>query len=469
LTLSAAATLVVMGGASASIWLMMRISLQQALDQTLHTEAQALASRLEEEDGRIEFEFEAAKAGQTARGRDSLVQVVTNDERLVFSSPELAGGRPLFRPGSQGARGEQVFWFRVHVPSLHDDLRVVALHAVAATANEGPPSGDGNALYAWVLVARSLQPLHDTLRRLAGVLSLTVAAASVAALLLSHFVARGGTAPIRALASDLSRVRAQRPELTIGFAAVPVELDPIVNTVEQLLERIRRELERQRQLTADVAHDLRTPLAGVRTLLDVCIQRPRQNQEYVATIQKAQAALRQLSELVDNVLTLARLDSEVDQPAWATVSVAEVVAGVIATLQPLATARGVTLRADCAGASTVRSDRNKLTKVLSNLLANAVEHSPASETVFVGVEAAADSLRITVEDRGPGIPPELRNRMFERFARGDTARAGDGHHGLGLPIARGLARLLGGDVQLDDSYTSGSRFVVVLPGAGTIA
>lgn len=466
LTLSAAATLVVTGGASASIWLMMRLSLQQALDQTLHAEAEALASRLEEEEeGRIEFEFEIANADNAAPGRDTLIQIVADDGRSVFSSPELAGTRQLFELASQDARGAHVLWFNARVPAPRHDLRVVALHAVAASGNESRASAGENACRAWVLVARSLQPLHDTLRRLAGVLALIVMAAGAAALLLGHFVARAGTAPIRALARDLSCVHVQRPELTIACSAVPVELDPIVNTVEQLLERIRLELERQRQLTADVAHDLRTPLAGVRTLLDVCVQRPRENLEYVATIQKAQAALRQLSELVENVLALARLDAAIDQPAWEMVSVPEVVAAAIAMVHSLAIARGVTLRTNYAGTDVARSDRNMLAKILSNLLTNAVEHSPASRSVLVDVEAAADSLRITVEDHGPGIPPALRDRVFERFARGDAARPGDGHHGLGLPIARGLARLLGGDVQLDDTYTGGSRFVVTLPGA----
>jgi signal transduction histidine kinase len=227
---------------------------------------------------------------------------------------------------------------------------------------------------------------------------------------------------------------------------------------------VRDELSRQKQLTADVAHDLRTPVAGVRTLLDVCLQRQRESPEYVAAIEKARAALRQLSRLLDDVLTLSRLEAGVDQPVLADTPLEEVFAAALATVQPLAATRDVTLQSEPARGMILLTDRVRLTKILTNLLGNAVEHSPPGKPVVLSCRTQNETLELTVTDQGAGVPPAMRQRIFDRFVRGDDARTReDGHHGLGLPIAAGLARSLGGEVTLDEVRELGSRFVVTVP------
>lgn len=452
------------GGASVLIWLMMSYSLRQAFDQMLRTEAMTVASRLETDRGRIELELAPDSAGPVSSEGGALVKVFEDGGRIVFSSPELADTPELAVP-AEGNSVEGVSWFDVRLGPSERPYRGAVIHPFVTP--EGEPSarsyeGAPAERRAWVFAARPLAPLHAALARLAVILSVTVGIAAAGALVVGLLLSGSGTEPIRSLSDHLGRVRPERPAFDLDRRSVPIELDPIVGTVENLLSRIRLELDRQRQLTADVAHDLRTPLAGVRTLLDVCVQRPRETREYVETIEKAQAALRQLSAMVDNVLTLARLDAQVDRPVWESVSLPDVVNAAVATVQPLADGRGVAIRSNLDGVNPVRSERAKLTKILSNLLANAVEHSPAGEAVVVTAGSNGTSIEIAVEDRGPGVAPELRAAIFERFTRGDDSRTTDGHHGLGLTIARGLARVLGGDVMLDGSYAGGSRFVLKL-------
>jgi two-component system sensor histidine kinase SenX3 len=164
------------------------------------------------------------------------------------------------------------------------------------------------------------------------------------------------------------------------------------------------------------------------------------------------------------VLLLARLDAGIDQPVRTAVGVDDVVAAAVAIVQPLAAARDVSIVVEPAPRVGLSSDAAKLTKILSNLIDNAVGHSPPGEAVCVAASAEDGTLEIAVSDRGPGIATDMRHRIFDRFVRADSARAGgDGHYGLGLPIAAGLARLLGGDVSLDERHRPGSRFVVRLP------
>jgi len=464
LTLYVVTIMVVVGVAGGTVWVLMRRALYAGLDAGLNTEALALASRLDAEYGQVEFE-EGEGRSLISEPSSPSVQILDDRGRIVFSSPVPADGQTFVeRLSGVGPEGSPM-WFTEHLAPAEGLSRVLALHVVVPREDAAAGDGDDSATVgAWVVVARSLAPIDQTLAQLASVLASAVGAAMLAAFAGGLVVARRGTQPVRALAESVGRVDPACPELQLEAARVPVELEPIVRTTQRLLKRVRGELLRQRQLTADVAHDLRTPVAGVRTLLDVCLQRERSLPEYVAAMEKARAALRELSRLLDDVLTLSRLDSCADEPVWTQVRVKDVVAAAVATVQPLAAARNVGIDITACPGAEIRTDRGKLVKIVSNLLSNAVEYSAAGAAVHIAVQVEQGALQIAVTDGGPGVPAEMRNRIFDRFVRADAARApGDGHHGLGLPIAAGLARLLDAEVKLDAQHECGSRFVVRLP------
>lgn len=433
------------------------------IDETLRTEAAALASRLEAHRDQVEFEFLAGPSG-SRESTDPLVEIVEERGQTVFSSPALANDRTLIDLLSTAAPTASPMWFTVQLPANEGLSRVLAFYVIVPPEIETAADREEAAVGAWVLVARPLVSIDRTLGQLASVLASAVGAATLLALVTGLVVARRGTQPVRVLADSVGRVTPGDAELSLDHAQVPTELQPIVSTTERLLERVRGELGRQRQLTADVAHDLRTPVAGVRTLLDVCLQRERSREEYVAAMDKARAALRQLSQLLDDALTLSRLDADVDRPVLASVSLEKIFDVAIATVQPIAAARQVSIETEACPRTELCTDRGKLTKILSNLLGNAIEHSPAAHSVQIAARIDDGMLELSVADRGPGVPAEMRVRIFDRFVRADDARtSGDGHHGLGLPIAAGLARLLDGEITLDERHEPGSRFVVRLP------
>jgi signal transduction histidine kinase len=463
LTLYLAAIVVVVALTGGLAWRLMRRALYANLDETLRTEAAALADRLETEHGRIEFESSAALP-IGPQGDGPFVQIVDERGRTVYSSASLASDRTIVERMSALATTDSPTWFTARLPPDSSRTRVVALHVFVAEERDSQADGAGTSLGAWVLAARPIAPIDRTLGQLASVLASSLAVAILAALVAGRSIAQRGTQPVRELAESLLSVKPAAPELELDRARVPTELVPIVATVEGLLRRIREELERQRQLTADVAHDLRSPVAGVRTLLDVCLGRERSTSEYVAAMEKARAALRQLSQLLDDVLTLSRLDANADWPLLSRVTLEDVFDAAVATVEPIATARQVAIAIDAPAQVEFSTDRGMLTKIVSNLLGNAVEHSPAGETVRLRAAIDGAMLEISIVDSGPGIPVELRHRIFDRFVRADAARASsNGHHGLGLPIAAGLARTLGGTVVLDECHQPGSRFVVRIP------
>lgn len=447
---------------SVVVWLSMSRGLRQQLDETLRTQAFAVASRLEDDEGRVQFDWEAPPQASVELFGDALVHVLDDANRTVFAAPDRWFETIVWPDSAKTTNANGLSLFNVGGTDSQERHRVIEMRLIVPPSDERPP-GDATVLGARVLVARSTGSVDSTLAQLAWTLVGVTGVSILAALVGGYLIAGHGVRPIVEVSQAIAQVAPEHPCLNIELQHVPVELDPIIGKTDDLLRRIDRELERQRQLTADVAHDLRTPVAGVRTLLDVCVQRDRNAAEYVETINTARGALRQLSQLLDNVLTLARLDAGAEEPQLVRVRIADVIRDATEMVRPAAVARGVRIEYNADSDVHVRSDPGKLVKILTNLLSNAVHHSPAEGSVCIQAAIEPNHLVITVRDSGPGVPPALRESIFDRFVRGDAARTHDeNHHGLGLPIARGLARLVGGDVELAIREGPGAEFRVRL-------
>jgi len=465
LALTTTVIVVVVGLVALVVWWGMDRSLRRDLDETLRTQAIALAGRLENEDGRLEFDLDPGILATADIRGDVLVQIIGPHGAVLFTSPELVHCREFGDRIAHSADRRPVEWFNADLPPHAQQYRVVALRTVASASEEVPGvAADAEARNAWVYVARSCELLNQTMHRLAWALVAAVVLAVFAAGVGGYYIAASGIRPIRDVADVIAKVEPGRPRLAIDRRRLPAELDPIVSTTDGLLDRIEQELRRRQQLTADVAHDLRTPVAGVRTLLDVCAQQERTPAEYIETIATARVALRQLSLLLDDVLTMARFDGEAEHPVMSDIALSKVISDAMEVVRPLAAGRQVEFEVVGVTDVTIRSNAFRLCKILTNVLANAVEYSPAESKVHVTAQNDAQCLAIHIRDCGPGVPASRRESIFERFVRGDAARVGSaGHSGLGLAIARGLARTLGGNISLDTQWSAGSDFVVTLP------
>jgi len=458
LVLTTAVISLVVIAVAAVVWLRMSRSLRQRLDESLRAQAFAVASRLEEEYGLVQFDSEASEKTAIELFGDAFIQVLDGADNTMYASPPGWFERLSPPDRSPIIETDGVAFFDADSSDPQVRLRLMDMRLTIS------PSDDAKALRARVLVARPVGDVESTLTQLAWTLAGVAGVSILAALVGGHFVARQGVHQIVAVAKAIAQVAPDHPRLEIDLQRVPVELDPMIEKTGSLLCLIDRELERQRQLTADVAHDLRTPVAGVRTLLDVCVQRDRDAAEYVETINTARAALRQLSQLLDDVLTLARLDAGAEQPHVMRVLIKDVIRDATEIVRPAAIARGVSIECDGDCRVCIQTDPSKLMKILANLLSNAVGQSLPGGVVHVGTSADGNGCIIHVRDSGPGVPADLRNSIFDRFVRDDRARSGDdGHHGLGLPIARGLARLLGGNVELANTAGPGAVFHIRLP------
>jgi two-component system, OmpR family, sensor kinase len=264
---------------------------------------------------------------------------------------------------------------------------------------------------------------------------------------------------LRPLQTMSQAVAKRRPDAMSPLAerGLPEELKPLAASLNDLLARLDGALGAQRRFTADAAHELRTPLAALQLQLDLA-RRASNPVAREAAFDDLDAGMQRAAHLVDQLLTLARVEPEALASRAVDCDLTELAKDVIVARAPVAAAKGVDLGLAHAEAATVHGDPASLTILLSNLVDNALRYTPAGGRVDVAVEGG-DAPACSVADTGPGIPPEERERVFDRFYRGDaTPEAGSG---LGLSIVKRIAAAHRASVELEPP-ASGSGLVVTV-------
>jgi two-component system, OmpR family, sensor histidine kinase SaeS len=269
----------------------------------------------------------------------------------------------------------------------------------------------------------------------------------------------------RSIAGSLDRVRAASVQLAGGDLqarapeAGPSELAELAASFNEMGAELGRLFDSRRELVAWASHDLRTPLANMQAMLEAIEDGLAGPNEYVPVLQEQ---VRVLSLLVDDLFELARIDAGALTLELRQLPVAPVVSSTLRSVKAEARSRHVRLDAEVADDVTARFAPDKLERVLMNLLTNALRHTPSDGAVAVLVEPQPTEVRVAVEDTGAGLDAEARERMFERFWRGDQARSSRGA-GLGLAIARGLVEAHGGRIWAEEREGGGARVCFTLP------
>jgi signal transduction histidine kinase len=231
---------------------------------------------------------------------------------------------------------------------------------------------------------------------------------------------------------------------------------------QQQLARLRTEF------VSGVSHELRTPLAQIRWFAELLhLGKLRSEDERTRSAGIIDQEARRLTYLVENVLSFSRGEKGATRIAPVPVELARELEEVMEMFAPLTRARRVSLRADLESGIVVNVDRNALRQILLNLLDNAVKYGPSGQTITVGSETAGDRVRIWVEDEGPGIPHEDRQRVWEPYVRlTRSAEAFTGGSGIGLAVVRELVALHGGRTRAEGAPGGGARLVIELPVGG---
>jgi heavy metal sensor kinase len=422
----------------------------QRQDETLRSTAQTVASAYLEE---FEEQHSLAKAGEVVLVEltfpNHFVEVIDNNGRPIAWSKNLSGNvftMPSLTLAQAQAKNSSM--------ATIDGLRVAVV----------PLSSNQNIGFA--AVAEPLSVIEDGQRQLrrdffAGVpLVLILASAG------GYFLARKSLAPIASMNSQTQRISAENLSQRLDVTSPRDELGRLATTINDLLARLENSFKEQQRFIADASHELRTPLAVLRGETEVALAKRRTADEYQQSLSLIQEEAEQLSRIVEDLFILAR--QPIDAPARLMkerVSLNETVNDCARAAQVLATRKGVRLTTESNSAAIdLNGDRELITRMILNLLDNAVKYTPAGGEISLALTRQNGNAEIVVRDTGIGIAEADRQRVFDRFYRVDKARSRAlGGAGLGLSIVRWIVEVHGGDIRIDSAPGRGSTFTVDLP------
>ncbi|MEA2376356.1 MAG: two-component system, OmpR family, sensor kinase [Thermoleophilaceae bacterium] len=430
--------------------------IRAGFDDDLRATVADLVNKLDvhKEDGQPQYDV-SALAGVEAGGAQ--VRVVQTDGTVVYPS---AGLLPLAEVGTEGLS---------ELPGYRVLSRALVLPRRGSGGPFGPLGEPITQPVGYVQYAKPKTTLARTVNRVRLFLGLGVLGGTLLAFLAGLYVAERAMRPIAGLTRAAREVaRTRDPDITLPKPRANDEVSDLAHTFEDMLGELaaawaetETTLKRQRDFVADASHELRTPLTSILANLELLESELTGEQREMA--ESALRSSKRMRRLVGDLLLLARADAGREAPR-APVDLAAVAreaadeAGALSSDHPVAL--------DMPAPVTISGVADDLHRLAGNLVENALIHTAAGTPVTVSVRREGDTAVLEVADRGPGVPSDLRDRVFERFARGrggDTTRAGGS--GLGLAIVKAVTDAHGGHVELLDAPGGGARFVVSLPAA----
>lgn len=430
-------------------------TLRAEFDATLAARARALTALVEQDDEGVEFDLAEIALPEFEPSSDAeYCQLASADRTVLFRSPSLLDGDLPRADGSPGSPGFKTLTLPDGRPG-----RVVVIEFLPRLER---PLRAGVRAPLTLALARDTRGLTATLTQVRAILVF----GSVAALALSTgvlaFAIRRGLQPVSGLARQIAKTRPRNLSSRIDAAGLPRELVPIADRLNELLARLEAAFQRERQFTGDVAHELRTPLAGLRATLELALARSRAPDEYRSALATSLAINAHMQRTIENLLHLARADAGQLAVECAQVELDEVIHESCRLLGAKGAVTSGEIACNLQPNLGMQTDRHLLQLIVRNLLDNAVTHGDRPGPVSVQTATDNGQAVITIRNQAGNLTRDDLPHIFERFWRGDRAHRHDdnNHVGLGLPLCRAVTERLGGSI--DAALGSDGTFTVTL-------
>jgi signal transduction histidine kinase len=428
-----------------------------SFDAALHGRAISAAAQVRySEDSHPELQFDSTLLPRPETdGVPDLFRIETQDGRV------LAISTPSPRFFSNHGRDTSEF------DSAGIPYRALRLPNIPVLDSEGDEPGSHETLN--VVYAASTRGMRQSLARaLASILAGGVLLLAVSVVASIRAIEKG-LHPLSELASSANSISAVDWDLKLTPSSVDVvEIAPLTRAMSRMVETLHMAFQQQRDFTSNAAHELRTPVAVLKSTLQSLMQEPRTDEVYRSGIADALADLARLEALLHSMLRLARAEQQAggrQRHELPPIDVVGTCEAAIARLAPLAQNRGTTISLSApTKVLSVRAEAEDLEIVWTNVIENAIRYGQSNSEVKVMAARRDGVVVIAIEDSGPGISPAELCRMFDRFHRGDHSRSrGSGGYGLGLAIAKAFVECYGGTITATSVAPSGTRIGVELP------
>ncbi|ANN69986.1 heavy metal sensor histidine kinase [Bordetella bronchialis] len=295
-------------------------------------------------------------------------------------------------------------------------------------------------------------------------IALAVALAFVSIAVLGYLALRRGLRPLRAMASQAARITPTSLDQRLNLSDTPYELRELTASFNAMLDRLADGYQRLTQFSADLAHEIRTPIGALMGNCQVALYQRRAPAEYESVLASSLEELERLSRLVENILFLARADNAQSALDYTQLDLDAELRRVAEYFEGLAEERGIRLQCVCDAPGGLCADAILFRRALGNLVANAVRYADADSVVTLSAQALEDEIHVHVDNRGAPIPADRVHKLFDRFYRADVSRsAGSDASGLGLAIVRAIMALHGGSAGARSTEEGHIRFTLRYP------
>ena len=432
----------VLGAIGLFVYLRFSAELDNTIDAGLRSRAADVVALVKEADSGLSEER------QNLVGRsESFAEVLEAGGRVADSS-EAVGDQVLLSPDElrTALRGPSIV-NRGPLPGLEESSRLLAV----------PVEAHGRERV--VVVGTTTEARDESLTDLLQLLLVGGPVALILASLAAYWVAAAALHPVEAMRARASEISTAEPDQRLPVPPTQDEVARLGTTLNEMLERLGEALEHERTFVADASHELRTPLAILRTELELALAEGRSPQELRAAIASAAEETDRLSQLSEDLLTIAQTERGELPLRLTRVDLGEILDGVRRRFERRAADEGREIEVS-GPALTIRGDRLRLDQAIGSVVDNALRYGTG--TITLDVVGGERQVEVHVCDRGPGFPPAFLPRAFERFSRASSSRR-DGGSGLGLAIVRTVARAHGGEAQATNAADGGADVCLTLP------
>jgi two-component system, OmpR family, heavy metal sensor histidine kinase CusS len=421
-----------------------RTSFKQ-FDASLESTAHMLSASVEQDKKGLSLDFDTQLTPEFASGKKTAYYEFWHDDGTVAGKSPSLGDKDLGQFISLASISR---WPAFCSFKRNEDrpMRAVVVKFVLRSDKDDP-----NAVRTpqplTLTVAKDARQLLGQLRQLQYLLLITSLSIIGIACGIAAVVVGQGLIPLNTVAAQIDNIKEDNLSSRISSEALPAEIVPIQKKLNSLLTRLEASFERERAFNADVAHELRTPLAGIRSIIDVTLTRVRDTNEYQSALTECLEITVKMQAMVDNLLLLARVENGQMKFGREQIKISELIDGCWRSFAVKAANCVLVFENKIDANFMCESDAAGLSMVFSNLLDNAVEYTNQGGRISVTAQKITDGVAITFENPGKPLDSEQVAKVFECFWRGDSSRSGtDVHCGLGLTLVKRIIEALGGSV-----------------------
>lgn len=446
---------VILLAATVALYLILASSLERAQDQFLTEKVAVMRAMLQQHPEDVWQLNEEIEQTYAPRQYSRVYTRVLDGTGGVIESPGMSGNIP-----------QSVFPSPTKIEQdpragvVATSLKGQPLRAMSAMARLG---NDPNKLRV-IQVALDTQLTRELLAGYRRTLLLVLGCGLIGCSITGYFIGRGGLNPLRQIADTIQRIRSSNLDERIETARLPGELLTLATSFNTMLERLQESFDRLKRFSADIAHELRTPVNNMRIESEVALGKARSLAEYQETLCSCLEECGRLSRIIDGMLFIARSENPRTQVNREIIDVGAELERVREFYEAPAAEAGVDLTVSCDSNTFATLDRILFQRAVGNLLANAIRYTPRHGSIKMIARRENGELEVDVVDTGTGIAEEDVPRIFDRFYRADRARtSGTANAGLGLAIVKSIVTMHGGTISVDSAPERGTTMRIRMP------